>query len=382
MEKAQEKNIKDNEISKSRFELTLAEFPIFNLSKQTKKKKESIVYEDSITGKDGQAVQRKWEVMPHPYLGHGTPSTFATLFDLFQIWKENNFERQSINFGSIYSLIKRRDASLNMQQYRQIRNDLECLVGITIKAKNAFWDNQRKAYVDMTFHLFDHLFLFKEKPEGPATLPFAQIKASDVLFGSILKNSVLIADFDSQFFHSLTPTEQKISWYLTKVFRSQPINKRELLEFAGQLPLEVKEAKYIKRQIKRACEGLIDKGFGKLAGCDFIKGVDGKTEMVVFRRTGAKGGVDIKKRSKGTDGDVQKEHFRIDLLVEDILEICGDEKSADFYRKVARCMPDEIIYRTLSEVKEVRDLGEIKKSEGAIFTSLIKKHANERGIKL
>lgn len=382
MEQSQENRITDTEISKSRFELTLAEFPIFNLSKQTKKKKEPIVYEDSITGKDGQNVKRRWEVLPHPHLGHGTPSTFKTLFDLFQIWKENNFERQSINFGSIYGLIKRRDASLNMQQYRQIKNDLECLVGITIKAKNAFWDNQRKAYVDMTFHLFEHLFLFKEKPEGPATLPFAQIKASDVLFGSILKNSVLIADFDSQFFHSLTPTEQKLSWYLTKVFRSQPINKRELMEFAGQLPLEVKEVKYIKRQIKKACEGLMKKGFGKLAGYDFMKGVDGKTEMVIFRRTGTKRGTEIKKYSIGKDGSTQKEEFRIDLLVDDIMEICGDEKSADFYRKVARCMPDEIIYRTLSEVKEVRDLGEIKKSEGAIFTSLIKKYASERGIKL
>ena len=77
-----------------------------------------------------------------------------------------------------------------------------------------------------------------------------------------------------------------------------------------------------------------------------------------------------------------KEDYEIDLLVEDILEVCQDEKSTGFYKKVARLLPQQDIYRAISEVKEVRDLGEIKKNKGAIFTSIIKKYARERGLDL
>jgi len=45
-------------------------------------------------------------------------------------------------------------------------------------------------------------------------------------------------------------------------------------------------------------------------------------------------------------------------------------------------MPEDTIYRALNEVKETRDLGEIKKSKGALFTNLIKKYAQEQGIEI
>ena len=85
-------------------------------------------------------------------------------------------------------------------------------MGITIKATNAFWDNERRAYVDSTFHLFDSVSLYKETADGQASLAFAFIKASDYLFNnSILKNSLLSLPFDSKFFHRLTPVEQRSS---------------------------------------------------------------------------------------------------------------------------------------------------------------------------
>jgi hypothetical protein len=64
------------------------------------------------------------------------------------------------------------------------------------------------------------------------------------------------------------------------------------------------------------------------------------------------------------------------------LDVCKDKKSEGFYRKVAQIMPSDVIYRTLSEVKEIRDLVGIKRNEGALFTNLIKNHAQELGIDL
>jgi len=64
-----------------------------------------ITYEDTITGKSGKQVKRKWEVTPAAKYGIGTASTFNTLFDLFQIWKEANFERKLAK--KTYDLCKR-----------------------------------------------------------------------------------------------------------------------------------------------------------------------------------------------------------------------------------------------------------------------------------
>ena len=364
----------------SKYELTLAEFPIFNLSKKFNKM-DLMTYEDTITGKSGKQVKRKWEVTPAAKYGIGTASTFNTLFDLFQIWKESNFESQYINFGSIYNLLKRKGLAVNKQQYTQIAKDLNCLVGMTITAQNAFWDNEREAYVDMTFHLFETVWLYKDKAKSKqASLPFARIKASDILYGSIKKNSLLTADFDSKFFYSLTPIEQRIALYLSKVLKTKKTYSREMLKLANQIPINAKQAKHIKQEFKKACEGLIEKGFKLLESYEFKKAVDGKTELIVFKRKGIL--PPSKKTARHPAQGTVKEESEINLLVEDILEVCEDEQSTGFYKKVARLLPQQDIYQAISEVKEVRDLGEIKKNKGAIFTSIIKKYARERGLDL
>jgi len=365
------------EISKSTYELTLSEFPIFILSKRPNKDIKAIVYEDTIIGKDHLPVIRKWKVVPDAEHGFGTASTFETLYDLFQIWKESNFTDQSIQFGSIYNLIKKRGQSIGRQQYNQIIRDLNCLVGIRITAKNAFWDNTQQAYVDMTFHLFDQLDLYKDKPNGQATLPLTRIKASDVLYGSIKKNSLLTADFDSQFFHSLTPIEQRIALYLSKVLKTKKSYSREMLKLAEQVPIHSQQTKHIKQEFKKACNGLISKGFKLMDRWEFKKANDGKTELIVFYRSGTPPTQKPKEK-----GQYHKENYQIECLVEDILEVCNDVKSINYYKKVARCLPDNIIYRAIAEVKETSSLGEVKKSTGSIFTHLIKKYAEELGINL
>jgi hypothetical protein len=370
---------------RSNYELTLAEFPTFPVAKSKLEPPRPRVFEDTITGKDGELVRRIWTVIPHRSLGFGTPSTHATLFEIMQIWKEQGFASQYIQFGSIFHLLKRMWKGTGNSQYKQVLKDLEILVGITIKAVNAFWDNERRAYVDCTFHLFDSVSLYKETADGQATREFAFIKASDYLFNnSILKNSLLSLPFDSNFFHRLTPVEQRLALYLSKVFRSQVVNKRELLEFGSQIPLEVKEAKYIKRQLKKTCEGLMEKGFSLLGGYDFEKGADHKSELVLFKRKGPPPKPKFlapEQRQKKLPVPVNVPED-LEYLTETILEFCGDRKSLNFYKKIARIVPRNIIFRALSEAKVSYDLSETKKSKAAHFTYLTRKYAKEQEIKL
>jgi len=370
--------------TRGKYELTLAEFPVFLLSKKEHKDIEAIEYQDTITGKEGQIVNRVWKVYPHNKFGLGTESTFETLFELFQIWKESNFNGQYIRFGSIYSLLKRKGKGTGTKEYRRIVRDLNCLVGITIEAKNAFWDNEARAYVDMTFHLFEQLKLFKDSASRSA-MSLSWIKASDILYGSIVKNSLLITTFDSRFFQSLTPMEQRLALYLTKIFRSQSVHRREVFEFARQLPIYAQQTKHIKLQLKRGCSGLIAKGFEPLQSFGFEKGARGSAEYIVLRGNNTSPPktklAAPEKKPKQLPGPVNAPGD-LQYLTETILEFCEDQKSLNFYRKVARLAPRNIIFRALSEAKVSYDLNETKKSKAAHFTYLVRKYAQDQGIKI
>ena len=68
----------------------------------------------------------------------------------------------------------------------------------------------------------------------------------------------------------------------------------------------------------------------------------------------------------------KKDPAHIRYLVERILEVCRDTKSARFYSQVARALPDQVILRFLSEIKD----DETIKNRGAVFTFKVKAYAN------
>lgn len=383
----------DLKLNKARYELSLSEFPVTLLSKPAQNR-EAIEYRDTITGKDGELVERVWKVYPDAKHGFGTSSTLSTLYELFQVWNELGFADKMITFGTLYSFAKRKRIKPTNTAYSTLRRDLRCLAGLVVEAKNAFWDNQKRAYVDAYFHLFDRVRFYKETPTGQMTLPLSYIEASDELFGSVVMNNLLVCEFDGEFFHSLKPTEQRLALYLSKMLRNQDVHKRDLMKLAEQLPLTASLRKKIKQQLKQATQGLIEKSFQLLDGYEFEKNCDGDGENIVFfRKRNTRRGKKARHGNAGSRTAIPKRTIRPaaapanpdyvqDCLTQDILVACGDEKSRNFYRKVARRIPKELVYQAIAEVKEVRNLGAIKKSRGALFTKLIKDKARNFGINL
>ncbi len=365
------------------YELSLAEFPIFNLSnKQVGKDIKSIIYRDTIMGKDGMVISREWLVTPTKEYDFGTISTMDTFFTLFQIWKEQGFASNEIHYGSIRNILKRRNLEDVRENYDRIIRDLNCLTGLMITASNAFYDSIAGRYVTESFHIIDNLFFyedesrFKRKNPRQEKLPFAKVKVNDTLCRSV-KANLLLLDHDQIFWNSLTGVEKRLYLYLSKVLKTKAIYKREVLELASQIPIQAKEAKKRKQTLKDGCNGLIKKGFKLLSKVEFVKAADGVTDMIVFIRNGTPWKGQIEKK-----GVRKKEQINIECLIEDILDVCGDEKSKPFYVKVARLLDERTIYRTISEVKAAKNEGEIKKSPGQLFTFLIKKYAEEDGIEL
>ena len=63
-----------------------------------------------------------------------------------------------------------------------MERDLDILRGLDFHCENAFWDNERQAYVSMKWRLFDNVVFFKEKAKSfQVELPFGFIEANSVL---------------------------------------------------------------------------------------------------------------------------------------------------------------------------------------------------------
>ncbi len=65
--------------------------------------------------------------------------------------------------------------------------------------------------------------------------------------------------------------------------------------------------------------------------------------------------------------DDSKEPEHVDYLVGEILKVCGDEKSARFYKQVAKRLSDHLIFRMLAEVRQDPTI----RNRGAVFTSKV-----------
>jgi len=362
-------------VATSRYDFNLVEFPIFVFAKKGEGRHTTeIIYKDTISGKHGEPIERTWTVFPDPKYGFGTETTLSTLYNLFQIWNSSGFADKKIYFGTLYNLIKMRGIEqIGKEDYQRVLRDLYCLQGINIDTKNAFWDNEKKAYVDMRLHLFNSLYLYRSvKGKHKHDSPHSYIVASDEFYGSVQKNTFIL-DFGKDFFHSLTPVEQRLALYLSKIFRSQTIHRKSITEFARQIPLYQKEVRNIKQTLKKTVESLIAKNFKPLCSYYFEKSNRGGTEYIVLISR-----PHIVPKVNENTSTVKSNELALNLLVSDIIDVCGDEYSRGYYTKVVRSLDEQTIRKALSEVKEIRDTGRILKNKGALFTSIIKKYAGQQ----
>lgn len=359
----------------AKYEMNLAEFPIAVLSKRVPSNKKTIEYSDWIVGKNGERKRRDWVVTAAAKWALPTGSALRTLFELMQVWKENNLDSKIIPIGSRYNLLKRMGARDSKKDYQRVERDLNSLVGITIQAKNAFWDREAQAYVSKTFHLFEELSLYDREIKGKEgrvqqVFPWAYIKASDIFHEAVKKGNILT--IDSQFFRRLSaPTEQRLALYLTKMLKRQLVHKRDIFKLAEQLPIYNKYPSDIKKTLDKALKSLKEKGFFLLEHYHYEQSSDGRSENIVFTKT-----KQVAKQNRAP------EDYKVRALVEDMLRVLRDEKSRVFYTKIAKLCPQDMIHRALSETKQDYSDTSIRKSRGAIFTEKIKRYAEGAGIDL
>lgn len=360
-----------------RYDFDLAEFPVFRLYKNELRNHDitkPLAYTDTIQGGGGKLVKRHWEAYAGRY-GFGGPSTQVLLYDLLQLYVEQGLESEFIRFGSIHALFRGRgERHPSERDYKRMIRDFEILCGYQFTCKNAFWDDERKAYVDMIWRLFDNVCFFKGTPNiYQAEMPFGFVKVNSVLQGIARSRGFFVLGFDSKLFHKLKPLEQRLAIYLAKRFRSQGVCTRFVNNLAKALPIEAARPRDIRATLNKTAQGLLEKQLPILQSYKLEKSGRGGHWVASFYR---------KDRPKDTLQS-RKDSFNPDLeqLVTLLVEASGEPEHKGWWTQCARSLGREGVFRAIGQFEEKRRLEDLD-NPGAMLTAILKDIAKQQRVKI
>ena len=139
----------------SRDELNLAEFPLTVLSKRSNSSEKTLEFQDTITNKNKQVVQRKWIITGADKFGLPTASDDEVLLGLMKLSSDDHFQNRRV-FFTRYELLHALRWTTEGRSYTRLQNALDRLTGVRIKAVNAFYDNEAKGYSTKNFGIIDN----------------------------------------------------------------------------------------------------------------------------------------------------------------------------------------------------------------------------------
>jgi len=358
-------------------EMNLVEYPLTLLSRRVPKGVKTIELTDWVTIQ-GEKKQLKWVLTGSDAYGLPVGGDQDIYMVIMQTWKEQGFKDKIIAIGSIYRMLKKMGLTTNIRSYKRFKQALDRLTGLYITAENAFWDKKGRCYLSKRgFRIFEEYQLLEKysKTDDTLSLPFGYIRASEFFYQSI--KGGYLKDLDFRFYLSLpTPLSKKLYRYLDKKRYLGDTFIMELYKFAKKMGLLIGGSdKYYPSKVKQVLNpALIElKNKGFLKSYAYQPASDGKNTNLVFSFNQ----LPAKKHSERLTDDPQ-----IEYLTEQILEVCQDRHSLPFYQKIAQLLPESTIHRALSETKMYLRSGEVRKSPGALFTSLVKKYAQDLGVEL
>lgn len=147
----------------------------------------------------GKVLPASWMVSGHGDYGLPNASDERIYLVLMELTREAGFTSPTVYF-SRHDLIKRLGWPDTPQYYDMIERGFERLQGVTINAKNAFWNHREKTYVNAGFNVLDHFVINAERP-GPKSVGRGEKRVSffcwsDFLFHSFENGYIRSLDLD------------------------------------------------------------------------------------------------------------------------------------------------------------------------------------------
>jgi hypothetical protein len=256
----------------SYYDFDFAEFPWCLLSKsQRPSAEEPLVHRSYYTNQNtGDRVERVFETFPAPppkglegpqFPG---PTGHALFYAALQLYVEQGATDDKVVFGSRRHLCRRLGINQSGENIQRVGRELEILCGIRVRAENAYWDPKKRAYVHMKmWSPFTGAFYFTASPgfENQEELPFGYLQVHPQLQRIARTRGFFALGFPPSLFYKLTALEQRLAIFLARRFHFHKLIRLDAEEVAHAMPITAKAAKHRRANLKRAAQGLLDKGF-------------------------------------------------------------------------------------------------------------------------
>ena len=227
----------------------------------------------------GEAVERSWKVTFSAEYGRPTPKDDDVFVALLKVTQQGGLmdvvpaerlQKPQVHFSS-YQLVRILGWPDNGASYQAIDDALNRIGGVWIVAKNYWYDNAEKEYVDRKFGIIDDVYLYerdkyhralkKARAEGREK-PLSWIRWSDVMAESF--QAGYVRKLDIEVYRSLEhPIARKLYRYLGKQFWNRPKHRIDLQtlchEKLGYQTRETRNAR-LREKIMPALEELEAKG--------------------------------------------------------------------------------------------------------------------------
>jgi hypothetical protein len=361
-----------------RYDFDLAEFPLFSLYKnrQSDSGRDPLIYNDTIKGQGGEAITRTWKVYPGAF-GFGGSTAQLLLYDLLQLYCEQGARGSQIEFGTVRSLLMRRGVRHpSVKDYERVRRDIDILRGYDFHAKNAFYDRNRKTYIDMKWRLFGSVFYFKPSPDDiDQELPFGFIEVSPVLQQIAKARGFFSIGFKNELFYALKPMEQRLAVYLAKKFVSQKLHRRFVSDLVRALPIQTATEMDARKALKQATLGLVAKQVPIIADFRFEKSTTGKWLAVFQRKQAPKQDVNLYAQAGRELAPGLRDQ------IERIIEGVGSADDRAWWTQCVKRLGAGAVDRALGLLKEAKQYQDIR-NPGGLLTWYFQKIAREYGVLL
>lgn len=254
----------DWDLSDSRDELNLAEFPLSCMADRAPKGVKTLVFEDEVwdSGKN-EMVARKLTIAGSDDYGLPTALDEDVLVFLMKLTKQaNGFTDPKVHFSrsEVIQLLGWDDGG---KSFKRLDESLHRWAGVTLRFKRAWWDKRGQRWKDQSFHVLESVELCgREYASSQMSLPLSSFTWNGVLFSSF--QSGYMKRLDLEVYKQLRLSGSRRAYrFLDKRFYHKPHWEFPMREFACDhigLARSYDNAN-LKRKLRSIIEELVDVGF-------------------------------------------------------------------------------------------------------------------------
>jgi hypothetical protein len=286
-------DISPNAMDSGRDEMNLVEFPLAGLSDRVPTGRNSLVFEDTIWDRSrGENVRRRLTIAGSAEYGLPVALDDEVMLGLIQVSKASRFESRCVAFRPA-ELIRLLGWRPEGRSYDRLEKSLRKWLAVTLYYDNAWWDKQRKAWVDEHFHLIDHVVIRRRLRRGGTTAGHGgQAVAWSFAWNEVVFRSFQVGylkQLDMKMYRSLkSPAAKRLYRFLDKRFHFSNDLAFDLKMFACEHIgfSRAYDNSQLKRRLKPAVAELEDEGYLQPLPPQerFLKVCHGKWKIRLIRR--------------------------------------------------------------------------------------------------